>query len=127
MNICVRVSIEYKMPLSEVRRCLTIKFTICFVLAAVAVAQSPDTNSISGPLLANGGSAAEFREFTKFCDFILTQKKKKKNRRRSFKKLLIEIITVFSFKNKYRLLAANHSYDISHVHQLIAVKISHIR
>lgn len=63
MNICIRVSIEYKMPMSEVRRCLTIKLTIFLVLAAVAVAQSPDTNSITGPIRANGGSVAEFRKY----------------------------------------------------------------
>lgn len=63
MNICVRVSIEYKMPMSEVRRCLIVKFTICFMLATIAVAQPPDTNSVTGPLVANGGSVAEFRMY----------------------------------------------------------------
>jgi len=67
MNICIRVSIEYKMPMSEVRRCLTIKFTILFILVTVAVAQSPETNSITGPLKANGGSAAEFRKHFSQC------------------------------------------------------------
>lgn len=51
------------MPMSEVRRCLIVKFTICFVLATVAVAQSPDTNSVVGPFKANGGSVAEFRKY----------------------------------------------------------------
>jgi len=70
MNICIRVSIEYKMPMSEVRRCLTIKFTILFILVTVAVAQSPETNSITGPLKANGGSAAEFRKYKIPVDFL---------------------------------------------------------
>lgn len=63
MSICIRVSIEYKMPMSEVRRCLTIKFTILLVLSAVALAQSPDTNSVSGPVTANGGSVTKFRKY----------------------------------------------------------------
>lgn len=62
MNICIRVSIEYKMPMSEVRRCLTIKFTIFLMLAAVAFAQLQDNNSVIGPIVANGGAAAGFRE-----------------------------------------------------------------
>lgn len=63
MNICIRVSIEYKMPMSEVRRCLTIKFTILLMLTATALAQSPDTNTIVGPNAANGGSVAKFRKY----------------------------------------------------------------
>lgn len=63
MNICIRVSIEYKMPLSEVRRCLTIKFTILLMLTATALAQSPSTNSVTGPITANGGSVAKFRKY----------------------------------------------------------------
>lgn len=63
MNICIRVSIEYKMPLSEVRRCVTIKFTLLLMLAAVALAQSPDNNSIVGPIKANGGAVAKFRKY----------------------------------------------------------------
>lgn len=51
------------MPMSEVRRCLTIKFTIFLMLAAVALAQfSADTNSVTGPISANGGSVGEFRK-----------------------------------------------------------------
>lgn len=64
MNICIRVSIEYKMPMSEVRRCLTIKFTILLMLSATALAQSPDTNSIVGPNGANGGGVAKFRKYS---------------------------------------------------------------
>lgn len=63
MNICIRVSIEYKMPLSEVRRCVTIKFTLLLMLAAVALAQSPNSNSIVGPNKANGGAVAKFRKY----------------------------------------------------------------
>lgn len=63
MNICIRVSIEYKMPMSEVRKCWTIKFTLFLMLAAVAVAQSPEVNSVTGPVSANGGAVAEFREY----------------------------------------------------------------
>lgn len=71
MNIYIRVSIEYKMPMSEARRCLTIKFTIFLMLAAVALAQSPDTNSVIGPILANGGGAAEFRKYLIYIICIL--------------------------------------------------------
>ncbi|XP_022163353.1 uncharacterized protein LOC111028882 [Myzus persicae] len=67
MNICIRVSIEYKMPLSEVRRCVTIKFTLLLMLAAVALAQSPDSNSIVGPNKANGGAVAKFRKYFSQC------------------------------------------------------------
>lgn len=62
MNICIRVSIEYKMPMSEARRCLTIKFTIFLMLAAIALAQFQDNNSVTGPIIANGGAAAGFRK-----------------------------------------------------------------
>jgi len=51
------------MPLSEVRRCVTIKFTLLLMLAAVALAQSPDSNSIVGPNQANGGAVAKFRKY----------------------------------------------------------------
>lgn len=74
MNISVRVSIEYKMPMSEVRRCLTIKFTIFLMLAAVTLGQSPSNNLVTGPITANGGSAAEFRKYK--IDFILKAKRK---------------------------------------------------
>ncbi|XP_026823370.1 uncharacterized protein LOC113561255 [Rhopalosiphum maidis] len=67
MNICIRVSIEYKMPLSEVRRCVTIKFTLLLMLAAVAIAQSPDNNSVIGPNKANGGAVAKFRKYFSQC------------------------------------------------------------
>lgn len=63
MNICIRVSIEYKMPLSEVRRCVTIKFTLLLMLAAVALAQSSNSNSIIGPNKANGGTVGKFRKY----------------------------------------------------------------
>lgn len=71
MNICIRVSIEYKMPMSEVRRCLTIKFTILLMLTATALAQSPDNNSIVGPNAANGGGVAKFRKYSyEICSLI---------------------------------------------------------
>jgi len=63
MNICIRVSIEYKMPLSEVRRCVTIKFTLLLILVAVTLAQSPDNNSVIGPNKANGGAVGKFRKY----------------------------------------------------------------
>lgn len=63
MNIYIRLSIEYKMPMSEVRRCLTIKFTLFLMLVGVALAQKPDTNTIVGPMYANGGGAAKFRKY----------------------------------------------------------------
>lgn len=37
------------------------------MLAAVAVAQSPDINSITGPIRANGGSVIEFRKHFSQC------------------------------------------------------------
>lgn len=67
MNICIRVSIEYKMPMSEARRCLTIKFTIFLMLAVVALAQFQDNNSVIGPITANGGAATEFRKHFSQC------------------------------------------------------------
>ncbi|VVC34454.1 Haemolymph juvenile hormone binding [Cinara cedri] len=68
MNIyCIRFSIEYKMPMSEVRRCLTIKFTLFLMMAGVALAQKPDTNTVIGPINANGGGAAEFRKYFSQC------------------------------------------------------------
>ncbi|KAF0708820.1 Uncharacterized protein FWK35_00037985, partial [Aphis craccivora] len=48
------------MPLSEVRRCVTIKFTLLLILVAVALAQSPDNNSVIGPNKANGGAVGKF-------------------------------------------------------------------
>lgn len=64
MNIySIRLSIEYKMPMSEVRRCLTIKFTLFLMLAGVAFAQKPDGNTVNGPINANGGGAADFRKY----------------------------------------------------------------
>jgi len=51
------------MPLSEVRKCVTIKFTLLLMLAAVAIAQSPDSNSIIGPNKANGGTVEKFRKY----------------------------------------------------------------
>lgn len=70
MNICIRVSIEYKMPLSEVRRCVTIKFTLLLMLAAVALAQSPDTNSVIGPIKANGGAVEKFRKYNVYIVLV---------------------------------------------------------
>ncbi|CAI6346206.1 unnamed protein product [Macrosiphum euphorbiae] len=55
------------MPLSEVRRCVTIKFTLLLMLAAVGLAQSPDSNSINGPNKANGGAVSKFRKYFSQC------------------------------------------------------------
>ncbi|CAH1739022.1 uncharacterized protein LOC114126543 [Aphis gossypii] len=73
MNICIRVSIEYKMPLSEVRRCVTIKFTLLLILVAVALAQSPDNNSVIGPNKANGGAVGKFRKYFSQCKTHTTE------------------------------------------------------
>jgi len=51
------------MPMSEARRCLTIKFTIFLMLAVVAFAQFQDNNSVIGPITANGSVAAGFRKY----------------------------------------------------------------
>ncbi|XP_050432831.1 uncharacterized protein LOC126840885 [Adelges cooleyi] len=68
MNIySIRVSIEYKMPLSEARRCLIIKFTLFLMLAALTAGQSLDSNVVVGPSKANGGGAAEFRKHFSQC------------------------------------------------------------
>jgi hypothetical protein len=39
------------------------------MLAAVAIAQSPDNNSVIGPNKANGGAVAKFRKY-KIIKFI---------------------------------------------------------
>lgn len=62
MNIYIRLSIEYKMPTSEVRRCLTIKFTLFLMLAGVGLAQKSNVNTVTGPVNANGGGASELRK-----------------------------------------------------------------
>ncbi|XP_050539692.1 uncharacterized protein LOC126904592 [Daktulosphaira vitifoliae] len=63
----IRVSIEYKMPLSEARRCLVIKFTLFLLLATLSAGQSVDNNTVSGQIIANGGGAAEFRKHFSQC------------------------------------------------------------